>query len=238
MQYWLVMPAAGAGRRFGGVQPKQHTPLAAGTLLECALQPFVADVRCRGGVLVMAPDDAQRAALRRRLPATLQIVDGGAERAHSVFNGLKALASQAAPGDWVLVHDAARPCLSGADLDRLCTILAQHAVGGLLAAPVADTVKRADTGGGADAAAAPDCVATVAREALWLAQTPQMFRYEPLRRALQQALERGQLPTDEAQAMEWQGLRPGLVAAQDSNIKVTRGADLALAAAILEARLE
>jgi 2-C-methyl-D-erythritol 4-phosphate cytidylyltransferase len=237
MQYWLIMPAAGAGRRFGGAGPKQHAPLADSTLLEVALRPFLADTRCVGGALVMAAGDNQRHALRRRLPPLFRFADGGVERSHSVLNGLDALAHRAAEGDWVLVHDAARPCLSGHDLDHLLESLAAHTTGGLLAAKVADTVKQAGTDGAAGAAGLAICMATLPREGLWLAQTPQMFRYGALRHALHSALTAGRIPTDEAQAMEWQGAKPVLIASRDCNLKVTCAADLALAAAVLAARV-
>ena len=230
MRYWLVMPAAGAGRRFGSA--KQYAPLAGRTVLELALQPFLADQRCAGGCVVLAGDDAQRTQLARQLPAQFLIATGGRERAHSVHNGLLALAAHLQPEDWVLVHDAARPCLSAADLARLLEQGASDSVGAQLAVPLADTLKRAEGSGPAMARIAQ----TVPREGLWLAQTPQMFRYAALRGALERAMAAERMPTDEAQAMEWCGLCARLVAAQDSNPKVTGAADLALAEAILATR--
>jgi 2-C-methyl-D-erythritol 4-phosphate cytidylyltransferase len=234
MRYWLVMPAAGAGRRFGSA--KQYAPLAQRTVLEQALQRFLDDPQCAGGSVVLPADDPQRAPLQRKLPAHFALVDGGVERAHSVCNGLRALAARAAEQDWVLVHDAARPILSGEDLAKLLHIGAADAVGALLAMPVADTVKRAQQPGAAVAGDAPRCASTMAREGLWLAQTPQMFRYAPLRGALEQAIAQGRKPTDEAQAMEWQGHAALLVASGDLNLKVTTLADLRLAEAILQQR--
>jgi 2-C-methyl-D-erythritol 4-phosphate cytidylyltransferase len=203
-------------------------------VLETALQVFLADECCAGGALVLAGDDPHRERLAARLGARLRIVDGGAERVHSVRNGLLALAEHAAATDWVLVHDAARPCLSAADLSRLLEQAGAGQVGAVLAVPVADTVKRAASG--PSAAGAPRVETTVARERLWLAQTPQMFRLGPLRAALEAAIEAHRTPTDEAQAMEWQGCAVYLVAARDSNLKITHTADLALAEAILAAR--
>jgi 2-C-methyl-D-erythritol 4-phosphate cytidylyltransferase len=237
--YWLVMPAAGAGRRFGG--PKQHALLGGRSVLETALQLFVADRRCNGGSIVLPAEDPRTEPLGARLPARFRLVPGGSDRAHSVYNGLVALDSRAQPRDWVLVHDAARPCLSARDLDRLLELGESERVGALLAIPVPDTVKRAQAGeqlrsGAGDAAVR--CASTVAREGLWLAQTPQMFRYAPLREALKQADAAGRVPTDEAQAMEWLGLSARLVQASDSNLKVTSAADLVVAAAILRARGE
>jgi 2-C-methyl-D-erythritol 4-phosphate cytidylyltransferase len=232
MRYWIVMPAAGVGRRFGSA--KQYALLGDRTVLQTALQLFLDDAQCQGGSLLLAADDPQRAQLVARLPSRVVVVDGGPERAHSVCNGLRALEACALADDWVLVHDAVRPALSAADLQRLLHYGALDAVGALLAAPVADTVKRAQDGGGE--IGVRRCGATVPRESLWLAQTPQMFRYAPLRAALERALADGRAPTDEAQAMEWQGNAALLVQAQDSNIKITTAADLPLLEAILRQR--
>jgi 2-C-methyl-D-erythritol 4-phosphate cytidylyltransferase len=237
MRYWLVMPAAGAGRRFGSA--KQYARLGQRTVLELSLREFLDDEQCAGGSLVLAVDDPQRAQLQRDLPPKMALVDGGTERAHSVCNGLRALEARASADDWVLVHDAARPILSRADLAQLLRHGACDSVGALLAIPVADTIKRAQPQpqpAAADALAR--CEATLPREALWLAQTPQMFRYAPLRSALEQAIALGRKPTDEAQAMEWQGQAALLVASHDQNIKVTTRADLMLAEAILAQRAQ
>lgn len=230
MRYWLVMPAAGVGRRFGG--PKQFALLGERSVLDLALQPFIEDAQCQGGVVALASDEPRRAELGARLPARFTLIVGGPTRAQSVLNGLVALATCAAAEDWVLVHDAARPCLSGADLARLLAIGA-GAAGALLATPVADTVKQARVTAQGEPV---QCAATVSRESLWLAQTPQMFALGALRAALERALGEGRMPTDEAQAMEWQGVSARLVAAHDSNIKITGAADLLLAQAILLAR--
>lgn len=237
MRYWLVMPAAGAGRRFGGA--KQFASLHERTVLELALQPFIDDPQCQGGAIALAPSEPRRQELARRLPARFEMIDGGQTRAHSVLNGLVSLRSRADAADWVLVHDAARPCLSAADLARLLAGLtagadaAEPAQGALLAVPVADTVKQARAGSPSEPAR---CAVTLPRDSLWLAQTPQTFRLGALRAALEQALELGRMPTDEAQAMEWQGVAARLVEARDSNIKVTGTSDLLLAQAILQAR--
>jgi 2-C-methyl-D-erythritol 4-phosphate cytidylyltransferase len=229
MRYWLVMPAAGASQRFGGTRPKQHMALAGRTVLEVALQLFVDDARCTGIVLALDGDAYTDAALRRRLDAKVQTVAGGAQRCESVRLALSALDAQAAADDWVLVHDAARACLSLRDLDRLLEIGAEEAAGALLAVPVSDTLKRAD--------AAQLTERTIERAGLWQALTPQMFRCAPLRAALQDARAAGKTPTDEAQAMEWQGARAKLVAALDSNPKITNPEDLRLAAALCASRL-
>ena len=227
MRYWLVMPAAGVGRRFGHQTPKQYADLHGRTVMEWALGPFLADARCQGVVVVVADGDPHWPAIAARLPSVVTTA-GGTERSHSVRNGLGVLAGQAAAEDWVLVHDAARPCVAGSDLERLLEAVRQHPVGGILAVPAADTLKRA--GGG------QEIVATVERAGLWRALTPQMFRYSQLCEALDQALAQGRLPTDEAQALEWAGRQPLLVAGSPANIKITSAEDLVIAAALLEAR--
>ena len=229
MRYWLVMPAAGAGRRFGAEAPKQYAPLEGRTVIEWALAPFLADARCARIVVALAPGDEHWGRLALREPVVT--TRGGSQRSDSVRNGLAALAAEAQPSDWVLVHDAARPCLESADLERLLRHLGTHPVGGLLGVRVADTLKRGE-GAGAEAAV----LATEERAGLWRAQTPQMFRYGALCAALDAARAAGRTPSDEAQALEWQGQRPLLIEGAASNLKVTTAADLRLASAILRSR--
>lgn len=228
MDYWLVMPAAGSGRRFGESTPKQYATLAGRTVIEWALAPFLADLRCRDAVVAIAADDTHWRRISQRLARPVRVIPGGADRAASVRSALTALAHDAGPQDWVLVHDAARPCIERPDIDRLLTRVAAHPAGGLLAAGVADTLKRAE---GADVVAG-----TVPREALWRALTPQMFRYQALCEALDAARRDGRIPSDDSQALEWQGAHPLLVAGAPSNIKVTTAADLAIAASLIAAR--
>ena len=234
VRYWLVMPAAGISQRFGGALRKQFAPLAGATVLTLALQPFLGDQRCAGAVLVLAADELARVPQAPDAPRLLRVA-GGARRCDSVLRGLEALASRAAAEDWVLVHDAARPCLSAEDLEQLLTAGAGHAIGALLAIRVSDTVKQAGAAGPA-ATAAVHSERTVDRELLWQAQTPQMFRYAALCQALRSALEAGRSPTDEAQAFEWQGRPPLLVAARFSNLKITTAEDLLIAEALLARR--
>ncbi len=229
MRYWVVVPAAGAGRRFGGAVPKQHWPLASSTVVEVALRPFIADSRCVAIALALDAGALADQSLRARLSAKVLTVAGGAERSDSVCCGLEGLAGRsAAASDWVLVHDAARPCLSARDLDSLLLAGAAQPHGALLAAPVADTLKSAD--------ASLTCERTIERAGLWRALTPQMFRLEALLAALRAARETGRTPTDEAQAMEWQGAAALLVEAADGNIKITNREDLVVAEAILAER--
>ena len=227
MRYWVVMPAAGAGRRFSERTPKQYAPLHGRTVIEWALAPFLQDGRCAGVVVVIAPDDTWWPRVAERIPP-VTIAPGGGERSESVRSGLQALNRKAQPADWVLVHDAARPCLATADRDRLILELSEHAVGGVLAQPASDTLKRA----GADRA----ITETVDRSDLWRAATPQMFRYGRLCEALDRALAGKRYPTDEAQAVEWLGDQPRLVECSAANLKVTSPQDLALAEALLAAR--
>jgi 2-C-methyl-D-erythritol 4-phosphate cytidylyltransferase len=241
MRYWLVMPAAGAGVRFGAALPKQYAALEGRTVIEWALAPFLADSRCVHAIVALAPGDPHWEGVAARLAAagaggTAQVtsVSGGEARSRSVRLGLAALETRAAPEDWVLVHDAARPCLATDDLDRLVAALREQTLGGLLASPVRDTLKRATPA--AQAASLPGVSTTVERSGLWRALTPQMFRFRRLCTALDAAHASARLPADEAQALEWLGERPLLVEGAASNLKITAADDLTLAAAILRAR--
>jgi 2-C-methyl-D-erythritol 4-phosphate cytidylyltransferase / 2-C-methyl-D-erythritol 2,4-cyclodiphosphate synthase len=227
LRYWLIMPAAGTGRRFGTQVPKQYAELAGRTVMEWALAPFVADAQCAGIVVALAPQDPWWPQVAARLPARIVTVAGGTRRSESVLQGLRGLAGRASDQDWVLVHDAARPCLPAADLAALLGSVAASDTGGLLAAPGADTLKLAPAG----VPAAVD--RTVDRTGLWRALTPQMFRLGALRKALEAAHDAGRTPTDESQALEWVGVRPLLIEGSAANIKVTTTQDLVVAAAIL-----
>lgn len=227
-RFWVVVPAAGSARRMGGAVPKQYLPLAGRTVIEWSLAPFLAHERAAAIVVALSPDDRHWPQTALAGDAKIATTSGGAERMDSVLAGLRALQERAAPDDWVLVHDAARPCLSAIDLDRLLNELSDDEVGGLLAAPVVDTLKRADAGGRVSQ--------TVPREKLWRALTPQMFRRDLLQRALESALARGVAVTDEAQAVEALGLQPKLVAGDADNIKITLPEDLPRAERILRSR--
>ncbi len=219
-RYCAVVPAAGSGRRFGGELPKQYLMLHGRTVLEHTLQLLLSIPRIERVVLVVAADDARWRALPICADARVTVTTGGAERCHSVLNGLSPL--QADAPDWVLVHDVARPCCPRIDIEQLIDQLAGHPVGGLLAAPVSDTLKRAGAG--------EQVVETVDRASLWAALTPQLFRFELLHGALSDALAGQRLVTDEAQAIELAGLAPQLIKGSRRNIKITRREDLALAA--------
>lgn len=226
--FWVIVPAAGSARRMGAAVPKQYLSLAGRTVIEWSLAPFLEQERTSGIVVVLAESDRRWPQTDLAGHAKVVTTTGGAERMDSVLAGLKALEARAGAGDWVLVHDAARPCLSRVDLDRLLNELSDDEVGGLLAAPVVDTLKRADEQQRIDR--------TVPREKLWRALTPQLFRFELLRRALQSAVDNRVAVTDEAQAVEALGLRPKLVAGDADNIKITLPEDLLRAERILRAR--
>jgi 2-C-methyl-D-erythritol 2,4-cyclodiphosphate synthase/2-C-methyl-D-erythritol 4-phosphate cytidylyltransferase len=239
---WAIVPAAGRGARFAeaapGSPPKQYAPLHGATVLEWSLRALLAEPRVNSVVVALAADDAHWPQVAARLGSTkLQTAIGGVNRQDSVLNGLDYLASQAAADDWVLVHDAARPCFNSIDLTALLGALGAAAdaggraghgaaspAGAVLAAPVVDTVKR-ELGG---------ALATVDRQGLWRALTPQVFAYAQLRHALKEAALAGVLVTDEAQAIERMGLRPVLVQGSPFNVKITRVSDLTTAADILK----
>ncbi len=229
MRYFLVIPAAGSGRRFASAVPKQYAPLGSSTVIEHALAPFEADPDCAGICVALAEGDTDWPAIAARRTRLIETTEGGEQRAHSVRNALRALATRVREDDWIMVHDAARPCFAAADLALLKRELSSHPVGGLLAVPLADTLKRALE----PASHVTHVDATLDRDGLWRAATPQVFRFGMLLRALEAALASGRVPTDEAQAIEWSGQRPRLVAGRADNIKVTTADDLALAGAIL-----
>jgi len=228
VRFWVVVPAAGSGQRMGATRPKQYLPLAGRTVIEWALEVLRSHPGCQGTTVVLAPDDAYWPTLPLSSQSQLAITHGGAERADSVRAGLAALRTQCDDSDWVLVHDAARPCLAAEDLQRLLDELQEDAVGGLLAAPLVDTLKRAD--------AAQRVEQTLSRERLWRAQTPQMFRYGLLQQALAAATRQAVAVTDESQAVELAGFKPRLVVGHADNLKITVNADLEQAERILNVR--
>ena len=226
LEHYALIPAAGSGARMGECLPKQYLDLAGKPMIYHALRRLLATPRVHRVYVVIAAKDAYWDSYdwREFAPRLTVLRCGGVSRADSVRNGLAAMAGEVAAQDWVLVHDAARPCLSAAQLEYLLDTAGNDAVGGLLAVPVADTLKRAN--------AMQRACATEPRAGLWQAQTPQMFRHAMLLQALQQA--DAATITDEASAIEAMGYQPLLVEADNSNFKVTYPCDLYLARLILE----
>jgi 2-C-methyl-D-erythritol 4-phosphate cytidylyltransferase len=220
---WAVVPAAGRGSRMANATPKQYLPLHGRTVLEHSLLALLRLPALQAVVVALPAGDDVAQNLPLMADERVVAITGGAERSDSVLAGLDCLATLGAQSDdWVLVHDAARPCLDAKALQRLLEQTASLDSGGaILAEPVADTVKQADARG--------QVVATVDRSALWRAQTPQAFRFGELQNALREASSEGWAVTDEASAMERCGHPVWLVAGERSNLKVTQPADLELA---------
>jgi 2-C-methyl-D-erythritol 4-phosphate cytidylyltransferase len=223
---WAIVPNAGLGRRFGGDTPKQYCNVAGRPLVEHSLDALLGHPDVDGVVVALAPEDPYWAGWRDMHGKPIYTCLGGGERSDSVLAALLALPATVSEDQWVLVHDAARPCLRAVDLTRLIALGQADSVGAVLACPVRDTIKRANDDG--------HCLGTEDRQRLWRAMTPQMFRRGGLTRALQSAQRAGVAVTDESMAMERLGLRPLLVEGSEDNIKVTTPADLALAEYLLK----
>jgi len=246
---WAVIPAAGGGSRYGGDIPKQYLHLAGKPMLAHSLELFMDCAGVHNIVVALARSDKWFASLDTLAQnPQLTTVTGGQSRAQSVLNALESLRGRADDNDFILVHDAARPLLHSEDLASLIRIAGKSDVGGILAAPVADTLKRAAVEEpAADTTSAPSpesCLKihkTLSRENIWAAQTPQMFRFSVLYPALQRALQNhtskrdGEI-TDEASACEVAGYQPLLIPAQHSNFKVTRRSDFDIAEIVLQQR--
>ncbi len=221
---WCVIPAAGRGARVGGDCPKQYLPLAGQPMIQHTLERLAAHPRIAGLLVTLGADDRRWPGYRTINGKPVRLAVGGAQRSDSVLAGVEALPDTVSADAFVLVHDAARPCVRLADIDRL--IEAAGALdGGLLGAPLRDTLKRAD--------AASRSELTEPRDHRWRAFTPQMFRRGQLAAALRDATRRGVQVSDEAMAMEQAGFAPLLVEGAEDNIKVTTAADFALAEFLL-----
>ncbi|MDO8861250.1 2-C-methyl-D-erythritol 4-phosphate cytidylyltransferase [Haliea sp. E1-2-M8] len=217
---WGVIPAAGIGARMAAAQPKQYLEVAGKSLLQHSLDALLAIAAVEAVVVALGEGDARAPALVANSRVRLAV--GGARRADSVLAALRVLQEFAHEDDWVLVHDAARPCLLPADGERLVAAVLASGTGALLAEPVVDTIKRVAADG--------RVLGTLDRSQLWRAQTPQMFRLGELVGALEGALWAGAAITDEASAMEWAGHPVAVVPGSSRNLKVTVPQDLALAA--------
>lgn len=226
-RFFALIPAAGDGSRMALDGPKQYAQIAGRAVIDWTLDAFRACAWIDATFVVLAPDDR---AFAWASETVIPLYCGGASRRDSVLAGLDAIADRVGPDDWILVHDAARPGITTELLNGLIAECCGDAVGGLLALPVPDTLKRALATD--DASDPPRARATVARDGLWAAQTPQMFRHALLVRALRSA----EQVTDEASAVEALGLQPRLVRGSPCNLKLTYRDDLALAAALLALR--
>lgn len=225
---FALIAAAGTSVRFGGGLPKQYAPIAGLPLLAHTIAALNRSIVLEAIFVVLPPGDKYYAERIGPIAGVVPVYEGGATRGESVRNGLAAIGKRAAAEDWVLVHDAVRPCIDVTTLNRLLHELEDEPVGGLLAVPLCDPLKRAEVGAGVRAASTEAC------SGLWCAQTPQMFRYA----ILNHALRRADVPQllDEAQAVEALGVKPRLVHGSSANIKVTYPEDIALAEAILASR--
>ena len=222
-RYFALIPAAGVGARMAASAPKQYLPISGKPMLRHTIDAFLSSTLIAHTYVVVSRDDGHIDAVAP--PGAVTVLRcGGATRMESIRNGLDALAGIIDSDDWVLVHDAARPGLDAALIEKLITTVGCDPVGGLLALPVVDTVKRSGAG----------AVETVARDGLWLAQTPQMFRYKLLGDALAAALDPA-LVTDDASAVEAMGLSPRLVEGHPRNLKVTLPSDIRIAEMYLAA---
>lgn len=234
--YWAVVPAAGVGTRMGSQTPKQYLTLLDKPIIQHTLERLLAHEKISGVIVALGKADEYWDEISFKTDKPIIRVNGGTERCHSVLNALYELLKLPANGydvntdDWVLVHDAARPCLRKDDIDTLIAEVEQSESGGILALPVRDTMKR-QAGDGT-------ITETVDRKGLWHALTPQMFPLDKLRHAIEQSLNDGFLITDEASALEHSGEMPLLVHGHEDNIKITRPADLKLAEMYLKAQLE
>lgn len=223
---WVIIPAAGVGKRMGSDTPKQYLTLNDKTVIEHTLDVFDSHDSISEIVVAVSNEDEYWPSLNVKLSKPLHKTNGGKERCDSVLNGLIFLEDKAAADDWVLVHDAARPCLRLEDLTLLLDTLQENEIGGILAIPVRDTMKRSVDN-------TKIIKETVDRENLWHALTPQMFRFSLLKNALESALTNNEVITDEASAIELTGHHPVLVEGHADNLKITRPEDLALAAFFL-----
>ncbi|MEG3692270.1 2-C-methyl-D-erythritol 4-phosphate cytidylyltransferase [Vibrio coralliirubri] len=214
-----VVPAAGVGSRMKADRPKQYLKIHGKTILEHTVEKLLSHPQVAQIVVAISDDDPYYPELALNQNPQVIRVSGGSERADSVLSALNYIAEQQL-SDWVMVHDAARPCVQLSDIDKLISGAMSHDVGAILAAPVRDTMKRGAQG---------QIEHTVERADLWHALTPQMFRAKPLWKALSEALHQGASITDEASAFEWKGLSPALVAGRSDNFKITQPEDLALA---------
>jgi len=229
-KYWAIVPAAGQGSRFGDPVPKQYHQLLGKTVIEQTIAKLDRSGHFEKIAVALAPNDERWKQLKSTYNTPVVTFEGGDERIHSVYKAAIELEPEIDDGDWILVHDGARPCVEVADINRLIMAVSEHACGGILGAPVTDTLKRVDT--------AQQVCETMRRDVYWNAFTPQLFLGKLLIDALEVRINDFPIKVfDEAGAMEMLGHSPLMVEGQSNNIKITNGSDLALAASILEQQL-
>ncbi|MCK4586278.1 MAG: 2-C-methyl-D-erythritol 4-phosphate cytidylyltransferase [Gammaproteobacteria bacterium] len=235
-KYWAIIPAAGVGKRMGGDRPKQYLLISKQTVLEHSLNRLLGCPEMEGAVVAISSGDEYWEDLNYHHEKIVLVATGGKERCDSVLSALQKISQIANDDDWVLVHDAARPCVRQEDIQKLIQSCRNHPVGGILAVPVKDTIKKSSVSAEMGMSESlppefclPEIRETVDRSTLWHAQTPQMFRLGALRDALSKALDAGVEITDEASAIEWAGFHPLLVEGHADNIKITRQEDVNLA---------
>ncbi|MFT4816036.1 MAG: 2-C-methyl-D-erythritol 4-phosphate cytidylyltransferase [Pseudohongiellaceae bacterium] len=230
MTIWAILPAAGIGRRMGSTIPKQYLTIDGVPLILHSLRRLSAVSEIQKIIVVIHPEDNRWAKLQESIVEEFEnriiTVMGGDERYQSVLNGLTAVTELAASDDWVLVHDAVRPCIRTSDIENLISKVSLHPVGGLLGSAVDNTLKKV----GADLSV----IETVDRESYWNALTPQMFRFAALKESIEAVVASGEQVTDEAAAMEVAGFKPIMIAGHKDNIKITVESDLVLASQILK----
>ena len=225
VNYWAIVPAAGSGQRFGAELAKQFHSIGDKLVADHTLGRLLTISKLQKILVPCNPGAESWAQVSALKDQRVELLAGGTERVHSVLNGLRALANIAGSDDWVLVHDMARPCVTRADINKLIEQLDGHAVGGILATPISDTLKKVTAGN--------TITETLDRSDYRGAQTPQMFRYGLLLRALETMLEKQQVPTDEASAIEYIGEQAMIVEGRRDNIKITHREDLVIAQAIM-----
>jgi 2-C-methyl-D-erythritol 4-phosphate cytidylyltransferase len=228
MTIWAIVPAAGVGLRMGSSTPKQYLPINGVPVIAVALQKLASIAEIKKIIVALHPQDELFSQLKPAPDKRVVTVVGGDDRQRSVLKALRRLKEEeeVEARDWVLVHDAARPCVLSSDIRRLLAQLQDHDVGGLLGAPAENTLKQVD-----DQELVQN---TIDRTGVWNAFTPQMFRYGLLLAALEAAVENNAVTTDEASAVELMGYRPQMIEGASTNIKITHAADLELATKILE----
>ncbi len=225
VKFWGIVPAAGVGKRMLADRPKQYLPLAGKTVIEHTLNRLLDSDVFEAIAVAISPEDPYWPELDISKHPKILTAKGGKERADSVLSGLKFLEGHAAEDDWVLVHDAARPCITSEDINLLVKTLQAVEIGGILALPSHDTLKNVETN---------KITETIDRNRIWRALTPQMFRYSLLKNALLDAAEKQAVVTDESSAIELQGFHPEIISGRPDNIKITRPEDLALAEFYME----